>query len=120
VSHHHSPEEDAFTARLVGNLTAAGGLTAMASTLAQMARFLVVDLTDVMNLPQEVVNIILNLTSVTVQPLTEEGGVGPDLVGRVAASATDPGTLLLSKSGWAGAQRQGMRDRTRGVASKGL
>ena len=49
----------------------------MVSTLARMARFLIVDLTDVSNLPQEVVSVLPNLSSVTVQPLMEEGGSVP-------------------------------------------
>jgi uncharacterized protein YjbI with pentapeptide repeats len=56
---------------------ASGDMTEMVSTLARTARFLIVDLTDVSNLPQEVVSIVPNLSSVTVQPLMEEGGSVP-------------------------------------------
>jgi hypothetical protein len=56
---------------------ASGDLTEMISTLARMARFLIVDLTDVSNLPHELASIVPSLSSVTVQPLMEEGGSGP-------------------------------------------
>jgi hypothetical protein len=54
-----------------------GDMTEMISTLARIARFLIVDLTDVSNLPHEVASIVPSLSSVTVQPLMEEGGSGP-------------------------------------------
>jgi uncharacterized protein YjbI with pentapeptide repeats len=56
---------------------ASGDLTEMFSTLARMARFIIVDLTEVRHLPQEVVSIVPTLSSVTVQLLMEEGGFGP-------------------------------------------
>ncbi|MGO8951288.1 MAG: pentapeptide repeat-containing protein [Ktedonobacterales bacterium] len=56
---------------------AAVDVSDMVSTLARMARFLIVDLTDVHNLPHQVVSVLPGISSVTVQPLMEAGGIDP-------------------------------------------
>jgi uncharacterized protein YjbI with pentapeptide repeats len=52
-------------------------MTEMIGTLARMARFIVIDLTDAENMPPEMAGVVASFPSLPVQPLLEEGGGAP-------------------------------------------